>query len=458
MPEISDPTLLGLTPLDHLPAKLFLPYILYFDTSNSQTALDTLQRGISSLISQLPWLAGEVILHSAPGGPKNRLHIAPSRSPTEVEMLQVKHFKTDEELRTHNIRSYLPLSTFIPASQQRPILRFQANIFPTKIALAMSFWHSVFDGTGAGVILEMLAECCKAETNRPETPLVSTIASTHHNLRRKVSAFPSKCQLRLYHSRALGPPVFDSSISTEQWDAMESAIASAVETKRFIFSPEKVGKMKDICVQILADLVPGAWVSSNDIITAVLAICVDRVLHPERTDKTQSADFLMAVDLRSRVNPPLPRTYLGNAIYPVHDDIYFNDSPVKGEDADLIHLARLAHRVRSNLVSMDENLVYSASAEVAEQDDWTQIDAGPANIIVTSWRNLKVFSLDFGEGLGYIEDFEPGLALVPGGCIFLPERGLLEDRSVAPWEVCVTLTTGVSEMLVRDPLFSRILV
>lgn len=456
MPDVSDPTLLGLTPLDHLPAKLFLPYILYFDTSNPKTALNALQKGLDNLVSQLPWLSGDLILHSAPRGPKNRLHIAPPQSSSEVRILQVKHFRTDEEFRTHNIRSYLPLSTFIPASEQRPVLRFQANIFPTKIALAMSFWHSVFDGTGAGVILEMLAECCKAENAKLETPLVSTIASTHQNLQRKVSAFPSKCQIRLDHSRALGAPVFDSSISIEQWDAMESAISSSIETKRFVFSPEKVGRLKDSCAQILSDLEPGAWVSSNDIITAVLAISVDRVLHPERADKTQSADFLMAVDLRGRVNPPLPRTYLGNAIYPVHDDIYFNDSPVKGEDVDLIHLARLALRVRSTLASMDENLVYSASAEVAGHDDWTQIDAGPADIIVTSWRNLKTFSLDLGEGLGYIEDFEPGLALVPGGCIFLPERASL-DGSVPPWEVCVTLTTGASEVLIRDPLFSRIL-
>ncbi|PYH93958.1 hypothetical protein BO71DRAFT_484189 [Aspergillus ellipticus CBS 707.79] len=421
--------LLGLTPLNHIPAKLFLPYILYFDTPDPQTAVNTLQKGIDKVISQLPWLAGDV-----------------------------KHFDHDEDIRSHPVQSYLPLPTFRPVSEQRPVLRFQANVFPSKIVLAMSFWHSVFDGTGAGVILEAVAECCKTPSDESETPIAQLIANTHPLLRKKVSNFPTQCQTRLDHPE-LGVPVFDPNTSTAQWDAMESALADAVETARYTFSPEKVSQMKDTCTQVLPKLQQSSasWISSNDIITAVLAICVDRTLHPERANKTESADFLMAVDLRSRVQPPLPETYPGNAIFPVHDSIYLQETAGQtGEDADLLHLTHLALRVRSKLASMDETLAYSAPAAVADCDDWTKIEASPADIIVTSWRGLKMFSLDFGAGLGHIEDFEPGLALVPGGCIFLPSR-VERSGSTPPWEVCITLKKGDSQTLAKDPLFSRIL-
>lgn len=325
--------------------------------------------------------------------------------------------------------------------------------------MAMSFWHSVFDGTGAGVILEAVAECCKSTSEDLTTSLVQTIAKTHAELRKKVSNFPSECVTRLDHSVELGTPVFDPNISTEQWNAMESALASTVETKRYTFSPEKVAKVKDICTQLMPQLRSSEWISSNDVITATLAICVDRALHPERADKTQSADFLMAVDLRNRVDPPLPETYLGNSIFPVHDDIYSEAMAGQtGDGADTLHLAQLALRIRTKLTSMDKTLMYSASAAVADYEDWTKVEAGPAGIIVTSWRSLKVFSLDFGAGLGHIVDFEPGLTLVPGGCIFLPSRTSLEKSGSIPmWEVCITLKAGDSQVLEKDPLFNRIL-
>ncbi|KAL1852304.1 hypothetical protein Plec18170_006032 [Paecilomyces lecythidis] len=455
----SAPDLLGLSPLDHIPAKLFLPYILYFSTADPQTAIHDIQKGINKLISQLPWLAGSVILHSEPEGPQNRMHIAPSRSSTSrVPMLQVKYFGRDEDLHTHPVHYYIPLPTFIQASKQRPVIRFQANVFPTKVALAMSFWHSVFDGIGAGIILEATAECCKTANDDSETPIVQTIAQTHTELRKKVSAFPSKCQVRLDHTVELGTPIFDPRISSEQWNAIESAAASAVETKRHTFSPEKVAEVKELCTQLLPQLQSShAWISSNDIITATLVICVDRTLNSERADKTKSADFLMAVDMRSRAG--LPETYLGNSIFPVHDNIYFKETAWQtGADADLLHLTQLALRIRTKLAHMDETVAYSASAAVAEHEDWTKIEAKPAGIIVTSWRGLKIFSLDFGAGLGRIEDFEPGLALVPGGCILLPSRVSPENRgSTPPWEVCITMKRGDSKALVQDPLFSRIL-
>ncbi|OJJ98283.1 hypothetical protein ASPACDRAFT_53241 [Aspergillus aculeatus ATCC 16872] len=436
MPSVSSADPVALSPLDHIPAKLFLPFILYFDTPDPQTALLTLKGGIGKLVSQLPWLAGDVVSHQTPDGPKGRMHIAPPQvPPSQVSMLQ------------------------------RPVLRFQANVFPSKLVLAMSFWHNVFDGTGAGVILEALAECCQFSTDQTETPLAQIIAATHITLRNHVSSFPAQCKTRLDHSVELGPPVFDPNTSTEQWNAMESALAFVVETNRYTFDPHKVAQLKDLCVEQLQFLsaTTASWISSNDIITATLALCVDRVLHPERASipiitptTPEPADFLMAVNLRNRVHPRFPDIYVGNMIFPIHDTI---DPPkplisaeghaTTDEERDLRRLAQLALRVRTRLSAMDETVAYSASAVV-----------DPPGIIVTSWRDLNTYSLDFGTGLGYIEDFEPGLALVPGGCIFLPARmsgGGGRDRATALWEVCVTLKMGDSETLLQDPLFRKIL-
>ncbi|OJJ38027.1 hypothetical protein ASPWEDRAFT_35597 [Aspergillus wentii DTO 134E9] len=86
-----------------------------------------------------PWLAGDVIYSTEPSGPQNRGHIVAPSGPLEaVPMLHVKSFDHDDKSHTLPINSYLPLPCFIPPSQQGPVVRFQANVFPNRIIVVMS--------------------------------------------------------------------------------------------------------------------------------------------------------------------------------------------------------------------------------------------------------------------------------------------------------------------------------
>lgn len=85
----------------------------------------------------------------------------------------------------------------------------------------------------------------------------------------------------------------------------------------------------------------------------------------------------------------------------------------------------------------------------------------PAGII-TTWRHLDSYALDFGNGLGKIVDFEAGLSLIPGACIVMPaqEKAQKEKEGeveVVPWEVNITMKLGDMDVLVGDPLLARIL-
>ena len=458
--------LIPLTPLDHIPAKIYLPYILFFDAPDPNAAVQTIQNGIQSLVAQLPWLAGDVTFHSEPSGPQNRGHIVPPRSaPRDVPMLQVKNFERDEDVHANPVQAYLPVPCFIPASKQRPVLRFQANVFPSKIVLVMSYMHLVIDGTGAGIILEALSQNCK---DGKGSVIAQAIAEGEFSLRNEISSWPSKCQTRLDHSAELGVPAFPSDLTSEQWAGMEAAMSAAVQTKRFTFSPAKVAQLKDLCSkQYLPEVLKqqqndasSTFISSNDLITAILAISVDRAQHASR-QVPKSASLTMAVDLRSRVNPPLPDTFLGNMIYPVRNDIYFPDLPQSSSssspdtDADLLHLTRLALQLRNKLGSMTETLAYSTAAEVVAQGDWTKTEGKPADVIVTSWRHLKLLGLDFGAGLSKPVDFEAGLSLIPGACIFMPAKATASGE--VPWEIAVTLSPDAFAALEGDALVGRIL-
>src|SRR5699024_9816604 len=99
-----------------------------------------------------------------------------------------------------------------------------------------------------------------------------------------------------------------------------------------------------------------------------------------------------------------------------------NNNRNNEEEADLLALTQLALQLRGKLSSMNESLAYSVSAAVADLEDWTKLESKPGNVVVTTWRHLDSYALDFGDDLGKIVDFEAGLSLIPGACIVLPAR------------------------------------
>ncbi|XHF96371.1 hypothetical protein AWENTII_000008 [Aspergillus wentii] len=48
------PAAIALTPLDHTLPKFYLPYMLYFNTPDTKTALQTVHDGVKKLVSHLP--------------------------------------------------------------------------------------------------------------------------------------------------------------------------------------------------------------------------------------------------------------------------------------------------------------------------------------------------------------------------------------------------------------------
>ncbi|KAJ0420228.1 hypothetical protein BJY00DRAFT_141142 [Aspergillus carlsbadensis] len=455
---------IGLTPLDHATAKLYVPYVLIFNTTDSQTAVQTLQNGINKLVAQVPWLAGDIVTHTHP---VLRGFIHPPRVPVnEVQMLSVRHFDRDEDCWENLPSEYLPLPGFVPAAKQRAVLRLQANISPSKIVITFQWLHLVFDGSGAGTLLEALAECCRAAMDElVDTPITRTVAATAIAQRQEVSTWASKGKTRDCHDIEFGPPLFDCNISSEQWAAMESAMRCATSTYKVTICPTKLATLKATCTKLLPQLpeaCESSFFSSGDIIAAVVSIAMDRIMYAEPADPENPRRALIAVDLRRRINPPLLDTYLGNMIHAARSRIdcgQARDMQNQDSDTDLLHAAQLALQIRTQIsLHMNEQTAYSCCARVAHNRNWYATERKSATVLFSSWRHLKCYALDFGPGLGYIDDFQPGFALIPGVCIVLPQRvKQMDSTAPVPWEVTVTLPVGQDEALRKDPLLRQIL-
>ncbi|KAE8323227.1 hypothetical protein BDV39DRAFT_182683 [Aspergillus sergii] len=274
-----DPFLL--TPLDDTSPEVYTSCCLIWYVKDPSRSSLAIQTGIDRLVSHLPFLAGIVET-----GEKGMKEVKPSCGETEmIPMLSVKHHHHLAPPPNSLDSSYCPLPAFIPATQPRPVLRFQANIMTDALILGTSCHHSVFDGTGLGTIFEMLAAftrsssvpaaaCCSPQPLTDcQKELESRIA-----IRTTTTPLPLPDSNRKDYSAeyTTGPPMFRK--------------VPEVITRRFVFSANRVQSLKERCIAFLDasmdDHHPTAQVSSNDVFTAFLALCVRLA----QTDENGSVD------------------------------------------------------------------------------------------------------------------------------------------------------------------------
>lgn len=138
---------------------------------------------------------------------------------------------------------------------------------------------------------------------------------------------------------------------------------------------------------------PSSFISTNNIMIAILGISVARVQHPVRASNNEDARVTMKVDLRSRVQPPLPYTYVGNMTFPVQGDIYppqnHQIEVENAQKADILRLTQVALQLRGKLVSINETTAYSVSAQADDQENWSDLEAKLGGVVIISWRLLR---------------------------------------------------------------------
>jgi fumigaclavine B O-acetyltransferase len=118
--------------------------------------------------------------------------------------------------------------------------------------------------------------------------------------------------------------------------------------------------------------------SRNDVLTALLAICMNRARKNQQTNNLPSS-LGVSVNLRRKFHPSLPESYLGNTIIPLVVDIdppTVHSTPRCGTTplhADLNELTTLSLRTRKELILLDHK-TYMAGliSYLREQSDWGQ--------------------------------------------------------------------------------------
>ncbi|KAL4932539.1 uncharacterized protein BDV17DRAFT_288048 [Aspergillus undulatus] len=311
-----------LSPVDHKLAQVYINLCLYFRSTRPGESVPTLQLGVDELVKLLPWICGKVVQCEDKHSAKHRglQCIQQSTTPGAIPMIQ---FATDRSLSLEGIAGARPrtgveelrlmsklppLPPFLGPSDPIYVVRFKATVVSDGVILAMSFCHTVFDVTGAAHILQHLAECC--QSSKPK----QCVCLDDKALRQDMWTMGFAGVSAGYSNNDKLTPLF--SRGTESLEGDMEVLARKNMLCRWKIPGHKVSRLKRACNALLATRLsdgsdsPIKFLSSFDVLTGILT----RVLHPDPGVKEGVSDIGIAVNLRDRMTPSWPSSYMGNLV------------------------------------------------------------------------------------------------------------------------------------------------
>ncbi|RHZ50989.1 uncharacterized protein CDV56_104387 [Aspergillus thermomutatus] len=451
-----------LTPFDHLFSVFYGGCALSFRVSCPDDAVPTLCAGLDRLVSHLPFLTGQVIQK----GKRMEVHsLPPTTRGSSPPLYVVRHFPnlrlpSKPKCRSQFCGDYIRDESLILAPRGlcslagTPIVRFQINVLADGIILVLWVNHMAIDGTGVGKMIEALSICCQAEVNPGTARQLPTAPAAEAATRAILADFwtsPSST-ITETETETDGPPALGED---------EHHDSSLVDVD-FCFSASKVQRLRDCVRGLLRDNKGGGQtildISCDDIVTAFLWISLSRVRRRSLKDgqNTITSNLTRAVDVRKRLNNPVPDTYLGNCVVLPKETLPLEELDWRnpGPDNDDQHLCRLLAPLLSQVAGILRARLHTVNDQYIRGtfSPSSHSDSGPGpHVFVSSIRHMKVYEHDFGPFLGHPE----GIDLLPymrpdAVCTIKPKR------ADGDWDIGVTLNREDITLLTADPWFGWI--
>ncbi|KAL7808697.1 transferase family domain-containing protein [Trichoderma gracile] len=388
-----------LSPLEWIMPRSYVSQILCFPSSNpriSQVLLD----GLAGTLRDVPYLASRVV---AKDHPKGSVALSPPRDSLS-ELFRVNDLLTTVDYNTLKSGGFKPslfdgldLSSpdLNPAkSPPSPVFRAVLSLVNGGCLLWVSLHHSTADITAFGSLLKIWASYCRTGSSE--------------DIRFDQSWLDRSAIVRQSHDAPADTPLL---LHKEEGSnsASQTSKPPNLETHFFRYSAEY---LKGLKVEVSKHLPEGtSWVSTSDILSAILwSSIVTSEDAAEGCDINDTCLMRIAVNCRSRFNPPLPPNYLGAA---------FGVTLVNAKKADLIAIgtateqtlslaaiANVAASVRQSVNSVDGDKMKAIVKHLTAQEDVTNLKLcqEPApRVAVVSWADQGVYELDWGAELGHCE-------------------------------------------------------
>ncbi|KAK4272280.1 hypothetical protein QN277_020862 [Acacia crassicarpa] len=250
----------------------------------------------------------------------------------------------------------------------QPLAVFQVTSFNCGgFAIGMSTSHTTVDGIGFTTFLENLAALAASK------PLAATPCHDRRLLAARSPPCVTYSHPELLNLGHLAVPGAESGVF--------EASAEDLDFKIFRLTTHNINHLKSEAKASATG--SAARITGFNIVTALVWRC--KALSAG-DDPNRSSTILYAVDIRSRLNPPLPRDYAGNAVLTAY-------ATAKCEELERWPFGRLVEVVSEGAERMTDEYVRSAI-------DWGELYNGSPNgeVLVSSWWRLGFAGVEYPWG------------------------------------------------------------
>lgn len=416
-----------------------------------------LREALKATFSDLPVLTGQLISVDDEKQPGKK-----DVTPGGNEELFVKDLTSTSLDYDHLKANRFPLSAFddgtfwatpcMPGPGDKcPVFAAQANFIKGGWLLGISFWHLIMDGTALAIALRVLAQnCLLVQSPSSQGQAGSKLPSDIYNKLRLHESGPEYKGLLSDHPEytffpevPTGPPPFATTslkvdvfhIPPASLKDLKAAATAVVETETHAKEP--------------------MWVSTNDAVSALIwrSLMVATYEGTEYEDKALSC-CQVAVNCRSKMNPPLPDDFFGCALTFGTNYLPISSILVPGS------LSTMALMIRQSIMKVTAPYIESVIATMHNVPDYRRfiptsfVDLLGRDTVQTSWSAFPLYGYDWGQALGgKCERVRaPRLGMFNGLQTILPA---LPESQGGGYEVMIGLEPHVMERLKKDPVWSE---
>lgn len=421
MPSLSVKT--SLTPLDmNMPRLYGTRWILCFPmkpTVDKAQVYDELKAGLVRTIHEIPWIGGTVQPEQASDPVLGRIEVSEGEAGVRFDFNDLTSSGVQapsyDELKT----AHFPLSKF-STSQLCPVgvmplrgvataaFAAQANFIKGGLLLTICAFHACCDATGLGIVMQTWARMTSSLQCGESLHKVDPSINDRSRLMQGVAGggiddFPA-------YLLAPTPPAVpekDPDQPQPTWTPRKSMLS-----RLFRITPSSLLSLKTA--------IPAY--SSSDALHALFwrHLSLARVAAASPPPKRPDTALLLAVNIRSKLDPPLPPSYIGNAVgATLTRRVPFHELAQPEGLATAAAAIRTAVRAWSVPWRMDQ-LIGMIESRPNPTDYRFAADAilGP-DLFSTSWSEVEVYQEPWGS-LGKPESFRmPGEA-ADGAVVVLP--------------------------------------
>ena len=468
-----------LSPVDQFMTDTYVCFIMLFPLA---TGTDTrgiyriLKAGLGLTLSEIPLIGGYLAPEEGSQAERLLINVEEDHGIKFVYRDFLASHDADFEYSYDQLkRDHFPLSALDPDKIQsvpfavtlpRPAtMGLQANFIQGGLFLSTCIHHRVSDALGLAAVLKTWAKHTRTVDAMNGSDLLAAncqfteISMDRAAMRRglagaQINAFP---EYRVHNaSEALSQGLPEVAPAPPGSSSAPSSPSTPLKLCIFHISATQLSKLKSAAS---APNPSDEWISTNDALCAFFWRHITRA----RTYAVSAANlgplyldtplnFSLALEARRRMDPALPKEYLGNAIFncPITSDF-------RTVTSASVHLHTIAKLFREAVTHYDLPKIHGVIGLIDSMAKASDLlmrvhDDPMRGLVVTSWVDTGLYQLDWGGGLGKAESVRmPGVTL-PGGtpvcAIFprMPDGGL---------EVLMSLELESIEALRRDEEFSR---